>query len=160
MMPSAGPRSQCACGANRERRAASPCAPHLDVVRRALPHRHARVREVRNRQQALVAALLDRLELDAHLLDPLRALPARLLDRRVSSPWRLARATSSPAVFCSRFSPSSSGSSRRRRFKRRELLEFGAQIDAAILQRRRGRSRGCREEGRDRACGFILYQST
>src|SRR5688572_31848831 len=33
-----------------------------------------------------------------------------------SLPWRFARATSSPAAFCSRFSPSSSGISRRRRF--------------------------------------------
>src|SRR6188474_2880891 len=32
-----------------------------------------------------------------------------------SRPWRLARATSSPAAFCSRFKPSSSGIRRRRR---------------------------------------------
>ena len=54
----------------------------------------------------------------------------------VSSPCRFARATSSPAAFCSRFSPSSSGSSRRRRdFERRQLLELGGQVDAALLQR-------------------------
>ena len=54
-------------------------------------------------------------ELDAQLLDLLRALTVGFLDLRRVEPLPLRRATSSPDVFCSRFSPSSSGSRRRRR---------------------------------------------
>ena len=52
-----------------------------------------------------------------------------------SSPWRLARATSSPAAFCSRLRPSTCGISRRRvRFERGELFELVGKVDAARLQ--------------------------
>src|SRR6185503_16791362 len=45
----------------------------LDVVCAALPHRNAFVREIGNGEKFPVPTLFDRLELDAHLLDPLRA---------------------------------------------------------------------------------------
>ena len=91
-------------------------AMDFDVVGAALPHRHALVREVRKVQQPAVAPQLDGLELNAQLLDLLIPRPTGLLDRRsMSRPCLFARATSSPAAFCWRLSPSISGSSRRRR---------------------------------------------
>ena len=61
-------------------------SPDLEVVGRALPHRDALVQEVRDREQAAVPALLDRIELHAHLLDLLGARAARLLDLRRVEP--------------------------------------------------------------------------
>ena len=91
MMPSAGPRSQCACGVNVNvaRRAD---AAHLLVVLGALPHRHALVRDVRHDQQPVVPALLDQIELDAQLLDLLRALTVGFLDLRRVEPLPLGAA--------------------------------------------------------------------
>ena len=53
-----------------------------------------------------------------------------------SSPWRLARATSSPAVFCSRLSPSTSRNHPPPlRLERGELLELGASDRGRALRR-------------------------
>src|SRR3989304_1165122 len=41
--------------------------PHLGIVGRALPHRHARVRQVGQREQDHLALVLDRVELDLEL---------------------------------------------------------------------------------------------
>ena len=99
-----------------------PCRRTSTLSALLFPTGNARVRQVGNRQQPAVASLLDGVELDAELLDLLRPLTAGLLDLRVSRPCRLARATSSPAAFCSRFSPSTSGSrSAAARFERGQL---------------------------------------
>jgi len=56
--------------------------PDLEVVGRALPDRDALMREVRDRKQAAIPTLFDRIELDTLLLDLLRTRAARLLDLR------------------------------------------------------------------------------
>jgi len=63
--------------------------PHLSVVRGTFARRHARVRQVRNDEQAVVPPLLDQIELDALLLDLLRPLAARILDLRRVEPLAL-----------------------------------------------------------------------
>ncbi len=55
---------------------------HDLVVGRALPHRHAAVRDVRQRLEQARALLLDRLQLDIERLDLLAALLVRLEDVR------------------------------------------------------------------------------
>ena len=109
-----GPRSQCAFGSKSNARG-SPCVRTSTLSAALLPTGTAGVRQVRQHQQRLVALMLDRFELDAELLDLLRARAIGLLDRpSCLVPCRLARAISSPDVFCSRFRPSISGMSRRR----------------------------------------------
>src|SRR5262249_48858229 len=63
----------------RSRRAVT---PPFHVVRRALPLRHALVRQVRQVQHRRVALVLDRIELNAELLDLRRTLLVGLLNVR------------------------------------------------------------------------------
>ena len=80
-MPSAAPRSQCGFGtkSNRPRLAA---APHFDVVGGGRAVRHARVRQIGQHQQRLIALVLDGIDLNAELPDLLRAGTVGVLDRR------------------------------------------------------------------------------
>ena len=94
------------------------------------------MRQVRDRHQQRAALLLDLIELDFELPDLLRA---RLVGRKhvarrpAPAAWRAA--TSSPAAFCSRFRPSTSGISRRRRASSvGDLLELRVRIEATVAQ--------------------------
>ena len=72
MMPSAGPRSQCACGVKSNVRGV-PCRRTSTLSALLFPAGTLSCGRFGNRQQAAIAPLLDRLELDAQLLDLLRA---------------------------------------------------------------------------------------
>ncbi len=134
MMPSAGPRSQCACGLEVERpRIAVPA--HLHVVRRARPHRHARVREVGQREQRLVPLVLDRVELHAELLDLLGARAVRLLDVRGVVPLPLgARHLVARRVLLALQPLELGDQPAPRGFERGDLLERAVGIEAAVAQ--------------------------
>ena len=160
MMPSAGPRSQCACGSKSNARGV-PDATHLDVVVGALA-RPARSRAACSGCGAAgrVRSLLDRLELRVELLDLLAALRG----------WpRPAADASSPCPLCARhlfasrvllalqafdFGRSARGDAPRAargvelRSRRRRRRDCSGQ---------RGRGRGCRAGRPGRSCVKIRY---
>jgi hypothetical protein len=110
--------------------------PHLGVVGRAPADRHGRVRHVRDRLQAAVAALLDGLELRFDLLDVLRALPVRFLDlRRVEALALGARHLVARGVLLALETFQVGDEAPPARFERRQFLQLGGQIHPAPLQR-------------------------
>ena len=72
MMPSAAPEVPVRQRLEVER-AWLAVTTHFLIVGGALPDRHAGVRQVRQVQQRLIALTIDRVELNAELLDLLRA---------------------------------------------------------------------------------------
>ena len=110
-----GPRSQCGLRLEVERRAARRDARTSTLSAALLPTGTLACGRFGSASSACVALVLDRVELDAELLDLLRARAVGLLNRApcpcpAAWRWRSRR----PTVFCWRFSPSSSGISRRR----------------------------------------------
>ena len=108
----------------------------LHVVGAAFPDRHAFVREIGNRQQAAIAPLLDRVELDAQLLDLLRSLTIGFLDLAAVQPLPLrARDFVAGGVlfplepFELRQDPSPP------RLQCGELFELARQVHSALLER-------------------------
>ena len=125
---------------------------HFHVVGAALADRHALVRQIGNRQQPAVATLLNGVELDSELLDLLRSLTVGLLNLAGVLPWRFARATSSPAVFCSRLSPSSSGSIRADAIRAWRALRARSTSPRHAFVTRTVGLRDCHAGSLDRAC--------
>ena len=88
MMPSFGPRSQCASGLEVEGPRLTPGADH-DVVGGALSDRHRGVRDVGQPGHQPVALVLDALQFDLELLDLLAAELVGLEDRLGVEPLAL-----------------------------------------------------------------------
>jgi hypothetical protein len=88
MMPSAGPRSQCAWGSKSKRRG-SPTVRTTGLSALLVPTGTDSCGRFGQHEQPLLALMLDRVELHAELLDLLRALPAALLDRSSIEPLSL-----------------------------------------------------------------------
>ena len=95
------------------------------------------MRQVGDHHEPAIAPLLDRLELDAELLDPLRARTARLLNRSRVEPLTLCARhlitggvllTLQPLEFRQQAAPLG--------FEGRQIGELGAEIDAAIEEGR------------------------
>ena len=113
-------------------------AAHFDVVGRARADRHARVRQVRQHHAArrCAAARRRRAGRSSCLICCARARLASWIGV-VSSPWRFARAISSPEVFCSALQPFDLGNQPAARgLERRDLLERLVGIEAAVAQTR------------------------
>ena len=124
-----------ACGSKSNARG-SPCAAHLDVVRRALADRHAGVRQVRQRRAAprRADARSSRAACPSCLICCARARFASWTRRGVLA-LALRRAISSPDVFCWRFRPSSSRNQPPARgLERRDLFERLVGIEPAVAQ--------------------------
>ena len=88
--PSAGPRSQCACGVNANSRGV-PMRRTSPLSAALFPTGTDACGRLGMSSRSAIAPLLDRLALHLELLDLLRALPVRLLDpRRCPAPgaWR------------------------------------------------------------------------
>ena len=152
MMPSAGPRSQCACGVNVERRAACRGGALRRCRRRSC--RPARSRAAGSAGPAARDCGAARASASSRsscliVLRRARGWPPGSPWCRAPDAWRAP--TSSPAAFCSRFRPSTSGSSRRRRVSSAASASSSAsRVSAALLQRRtRTASRLSRRQRRD-----------
>ena len=110
-------------------------APHLDVVVRALADRHRGVREVRQREQGGFALMLDRVELDAELLDLLCAAAVRFLNRRRVVPLPLgARDLVARRVLLPLQSLELGNDAAPRRLERGDVLEHLVGIEPAVAQ--------------------------
>ena len=141
-----------------ERGAELPVRPGIEVERRRLAvpahdlivlgrpaDRHARVRQVRQRQQQRRALLLDLIELDLELPDVLRARLAGGKERRRVQALPLGARDFVAGRVLLALEPSISGISRRRlRLERRQLLEIGVGVEAAIRNAARTSSRWSR----------------
>ena len=114
MMPSSGPRSQCALGSKSKAASLAPGAHDRCCPRRTAPTARWRAagsaasRESTARRRSTPSSSTS----ICLIFWPRCLLASKMCD--ASWPCRLARATSSPAVFCSRLRPSTCGISRRR----------------------------------------------
>src|SRR5205085_1589079 len=106
--------------------------PHLDVVRGALADRHARMGQIRQLQKRDLALTLDRIELESHLLDLLRALAVRGLHGRGVETLTLgARDLVAGCVLLALQSLELGNEPAPRRLQRGDLFERLVRIDAA-----------------------------
>src|SRR5205807_7091593 len=110
-------------------------APHLDVLRGALPDRYALVWQVRQDDERGFALMLDRIQLNAELLDLLGSRAVRLLDRSRILPASLrARDLVARRILQALQSLDLGDEPATRGFERRDALERLVGVEPAVFQ--------------------------
>ena len=136
-----------------ERRAARPTRRTSRLSAALAPDRHARVRQVRQRQQPRAALLLDRVELGLELLDLLAALAVGREDgaRVAPLPLRARDLVAGRVLLALQPLDLAESAARAARLERGERLEVGVGVEAAVPEAGRARRPGGRGRRLDRA---------
>src|SRR5688572_10430956 len=143
----------------RERERAGRAMPSdLDVVGRALPNRHAGVRDVGNHEKMTLPPLLDPVELAARFLDALRPLATDFLKGAdvAPLPFRTARFLAS-RILLALESLDLRNQATAVRIECRKGLELLAQVHTAVLDRGANSGHVVSEEYRIEHAASILY---